>query len=280
MKSTITLTAVFVAMLGLVYVVRHRTTHAQTRISAIQVAAKVSTIQPFSIESASTVMSPAGASMPGERQIWAGDANRYLHRLTATNAKTGLTDLDKTEMIAGTTRTIYSSLTRSIMQVNQPADLMANFWAAQGDPGNNCLTSYSGLPMTANTEVDGTEIDNGVRLIRMKPSSNGTATTQMWLAPDFNCAPVKALYDWKGQGGRTILNIVSSSRGITDESLFAVPPNYEQLSPSDFYTREASATAAGQYGKAHGEAQFTDYLKYLKTRFKNDDEYWVSHRVP
>ncbi len=72
-------------------------------------------------------------------------------------------------------------------------------------------------------EVDGFEEDNGVRLIRMKSYSNPSATTLTWRAPDYGCAPVKAIYGWKGEGGKTTMDIVSASLGHVDEALFNIP---------------------------------------------------------
>ncbi len=283
MKFILKFVSIFLIVMSIIVATRYRKTNAQsTRISrpfnAFQIKSKMASIKPFTITMKSTVVSPEGVVHSGEVQNWSGDATRYMHRVFVTNSKSGLPDLEEVDIYSGATKLLYSSVTKSIVKTSQEPDFMVKFWASQPDPASDCLISFSGLPARGdNLQLEGTEDNGGVHLLRMKAYTNTTATAQVWLAPDFGCAPVKTHYSWKGEGGTTDQDIFSSSASVV-ESLFTVP-DYEQVSPSEFYIREAKATGSGQYAQEHGLPQFATYLQQLKTNLKSRDDYWARNRV-
>jgi hypothetical protein len=282
MKTKLLLLSFFVGVLMLTIVVRVITVRAQQSphmVSDAQIAARIVDIKPFTIMSKSTVSFPDGHTESGDSQTWTSDKDRQAHRTTFYNGKTGVVDIDEIEIRAGVTRTVINTVTKSKTTTWYGPGYMTNVWAGSIDPGSNCLNLYRGTAAsTYSMEVDGFEEDNGVRLIRMKSSSNPSATTLTWRAPDYGCAPVKMIYDWK-EGGKTTMEIVSASLGRVDETLFDIPQDYEEVMPSEYYVRQANATSCGKFALANDPDKFAKEMESLKDRSKAADDYWLAHRV-
>jgi hypothetical protein len=283
MKTKLLLLSFFAGALVVTIVVRGITVRAQQSphmVSDAQIAARIVDIKPFTITSKSAVSFPDGHTESGDSQTWTSDKDRQAHRTTFYNGKTGVVDIDEIEIRAGVTRTVINTVTKSKTTTRYGPGYMTRVWAGSIDPGSNCLNLYRGTAAsTYSMEVDGFEEDNGVRLIRMKQYSNPSAATLTWRAPDYGCAPVKMIYNWKGEGGKTTMDIVSASLGHVDETLFNIPQDYKEVMPSEYYVRQANATSSGKFARANDPDRFAKEMQNLKAQFKAGDDYWLAHRV-
>jgi len=244
-----------------------------------EVAYKIANIKPFTITSSSLVSSADGHTEPGDSQTWTGDKDRHAHRITVRNGRSGVLDIDEIEIHTKGFKTTLSNVTKSKTSTVYDSNHMAAFWANSRDPASNCLNLYSGRFASAYpVQVEGFEEERGVRLVRYKSYINPSSVTSSWLAPEYGCAPAKMKYDWQGEGGKTTLSITNAKLGQVDESLFDVPKDYEEVSPSEYYVRASSASTGGKFALAHEAESFARDMQDIRARFKPADEFWATQR--
>lgn len=99
----------------------------------------------------------------------------------------------------------------------------------QRDPSSRCINSFAGKPMTSLQEIiQGEEMINGYRTVKIT-ANNITS----WYSLDYGCAPVKDRADWGGNQGFSEHNLVALIPGEPDATLFQVPEQAREASPSE-----------------------------------------------
>ncbi len=104
-------------------------------------------------------------------------------------------------------------------------------------PESNCLKQGSGHSFH-NERMDGEETLHGYRTVKVVAGGQ-----TIWYAPDLGCVMLQMRWVWPASNGMppsvTTKTAMTIELGEPDESLFRSPPDFDELSPSEYAVSQA-----------------------------------------
>ncbi|MBL8227132.1 MAG: hypothetical protein JNL98_01590 [Bryobacterales bacterium] len=114
------------------------------------------------------------------------------------------------------------------------------------DPSTRCTADLRGR--VAHSGPVAEESILGIPVVKL--TTEGVNTQTQWLAPQLGCVTVMTRWDWREGGGGRIASTATSTPDYVrlqepDESLFAIPADYQEMKPSERMDR------AGEWRREH-----------------------------
>lgn len=180
-----------------------------------------------------------------EEIAWRSDGT-YVEKTTRLSS-TGVPAIARTVWYPDGTKVVLDDSNR----------LKTTYWAGKGNehrskaasrplPAEGCLASADGLPSFSDdavAEVRRGSIHGYVTTVVRLESKEGNSHT-FWLAPALNCAVIH-YEDTFVSGEKNIAQLVEVRDRVSDQ-LYAIPPEYEEVSPVERRERVIRSTAASE----------------------------------